>query len=187
MKDVFMLVDENYIDFVDSHGNYTLAAYVNTYDNLFVVRSFSKFFGMPGIRLGYGIGSSTIVERLEDYRPPWKVNAFAIIAAEAALKDKEYIEETRKLIRVERERMINMLKEISVLHVFPSQTNFLLVKILDGRFSAGELKEKLAVKGILIRDCSDFRNLDKSYFRVTIRKYNENLMLFKALKEVFNF
>lgn len=186
-KGCSVLVDENYIDFSDLHDNYTLAAYVNFYDNLFVVRSFSKFFGMPGIRLGYGIGSPKTLEQLEDYRQPWGVNSLAFFAAEAALKDRRYIEETRKLICVERERMVNMLKEISVLHVFPSQTNFLLLNILNGGISASDLKEKLALKGILIRDCSNFRNLGQSYFRVSVRKYDENLVLFKALKEAFNF
>lgn len=183
-RGVYVIVDENYIDFVDKIEDYTLAHYVNKYENLFVVRSFSKFFGMPGIRLGYGIGCKEIIQALEGFRQPWCVNSLAIIAAREALKDKEYIKKTRNEIREKREQLASLLKETGVLKVFPSEANFLLVKILRDDITAGDLKEKLAEKGILIRDCRDFPGLDESHFRVTVRSNEENLILSYALKEI---
>ncbi|MEM2953530.1 MAG: threonine-phosphate decarboxylase CobD [Candidatus Bathyarchaeia archaeon] len=183
-KNVYVLIDENYIDFINLCKNYTVAPYVHKYDNLFVVRSFSKFFGMPGLRLGYGIGASKLIQSLENFRQPWNVSAPSLIAAQAALKDASFIEKTKKYMSREREKFAKMLKEIKALKVFPSETNFLLVRILDGYMTAKELKEKLAEKGILIRSCEDFCGLDERYFRVSVRKTKENLMLVQALKTI---
>ncbi|MEM2703029.1 MAG: histidinol-phosphate transaminase, partial [Candidatus Bathyarchaeia archaeon] len=183
-RDVYVIVDENYIDFVDPIEDYTLAHHVDRYENLFVVRSFSKFFGMPGIRIGYGIGHKKIVESLEAIRQPWCVNSLALIAAREALRDKEYIRKTKEYIRRERGQLSKLLKETGMFYVFPSETNFLLVKILKKEITARKLKEKLAEKGILIRDCSDFPGLDKSYFRITVRKAEENLTFIDTLKGI---
>lgn len=183
-RNVYVIVDENYIDFVDPIEEYTLTHHVNEYENLFVVRSFSKFFGMPGLRIGYGIGPKKLIQSLETIRQPWCVNSLALIAAKETLNDKEYIKKTKEHIRKEREQLTKMLKETSMFHVFPSETNFLLVKILKSEVTARNLKEKLAEKGILIRDCGDFPGLDESYFRITVRNAEENLTLINALKEI---
>jgi threonine-phosphate decarboxylase len=185
-RNVYVIVDENYIDFVDPIEEYTLAHYVNKYENLFVVRSFSKFFGMPGIRIGYGIAHKKLVESLEAIRQPWCVNSLALIAAREALRDKEYIRKTKEYIQREREQFSKLLKETGVFYVFPSETNFLLVKILKKGITAGKLKEKLAEKGILIRDCGDFPGLDQSYFRITVRSAGENLTLIDVLKGILS-
>lgn len=185
-RNVYVIVDENYIDFVDPIEGYTLAHHVNEYENLFVVRSFSKFFGMPGLRIGYGIGHKKIIQSLEAVRQPWCVNSLALIAARETLKDKEYIKKTKKHIRREREQLTKLLKEANMFHIFPSETNFLLVKILKKGITARNLKEKLAEKGILIRDCGDFPGLDESYFRITVRNTEENLTLLNALKVILS-
>lgn len=184
-KDIHILVDENYIDFINLCQDYTVAPYVHKYDNLFVVRSLSKFFGMPGLRLGYGIGASKLIQSMENFRPPWNASCPALIAAQAALEDIRFIEKAKKYMERERLKFAGMLDKISALKVFPSETNFLLVKILDKRTTALELKEKLAEKGILIRSCEDLHGLDETYFRISVRKANENLMLVQALKTIF--
>ncbi|MEM0313740.1 MAG: histidinol-phosphate transaminase [Candidatus Bathyarchaeia archaeon] len=185
-KNIYVIVDENYMDFISPSQDYTVTNQVHKYLNLFVLRSFSKFFGMPGLRLGYGIANKEIIELLEDLRVPWNVNVLSIIAGQAALKDKPYIEETKIYIKRERERLKTMLSEAGPFKVFPSEVNFLLVKILNKEVTAGELKDKLAKRGILIRSCEDFRGLGDSYFRVSIRKAEENIMLVQALKEIMN-
>jgi threonine-phosphate decarboxylase len=161
----------------------TLAPYVNEYDNIFVVRSLSKFFGSPGIRFGYGIGNQEFVSVLEDLRYPWSINSLAACATEAALKDTDFIAKTRSLIAKEKKQLAKMLEETGYLKVFPSQTNFLLVKILNQKITSPCLKQKLAEKGILIRDCSTFCGLDDSYIRVTVRGFSENQKLIEAVKE----
>lgn len=183
-KNVHVMVDENYMDFISPSQDYTVTHKVNKYLNLFVLRSFSKFFGMPGLRLGYGIANKEIIGLLEDLRIPWNVSVLSIIAGQAALKDKPYIEETKTYIKRERERLTAMLSEAGPFKVFPSEVNFLLVKILNSEITARELKDRLAERGILIRSCEDFRGLGDSYFRVSVRKAEENIMLVQTLKEI---
>lgn len=183
-KNVFVFVDENYIEFVDSVESATLVPYVKEYDNIFVVRSLSKFFGSPGIRLGYGIGNPEFVSVLEDLRYPWSINSLAACATEAALKDIDFIAKTRSLIAKEKKQFVAMLEEIGCLKVFPSETNFLLVKILNKKITSTKLKEELTKKRILIRDCSTFVGLDDSYFRVTVKEVKNNLKLIEAMREI---
>lgn len=184
-RDIQVLVDENYMDFVEQRRNYSVSRYVHEYDNLLVLGSFSKFFGMPGIRIGYGMGNPELINVIEDHLIPWNVNALSIIAAAAALEDWEFIENTRRYIRLERERLEGMLKQIRGLKVYPSSTNFLLLKILDEEITARQLQEKLAEENMLIRNCEDFHGLNDKYFRISVRSVEENNRLVEALKKVF--
>jgi threonine-phosphate decarboxylase len=182
-KNVIVSVDENYIEFAEKGQENTMAGYAKKYENLFVIRSVTKFYGMPGIRLGYGIATESLIDTLQTVRQPWSINSLAGYATLAAFKDMEFIENTKRTIAEERVRFAGMLSEIDGLHVFPSVTNFLLVKILSEKVTATNLKEELAKEGLLIRDCSTFMGLDNSYFRVTVRAYKENLALFEAVKK----
>jgi histidinol-phosphate/aromatic aminotransferase/cobyric acid decarboxylase-like protein len=117
-------------------------------------------------------------------RYPWSINSLAACATEAALRDADFIIKTKNTIGKERKQLIKMLAEIDDLKVFPSETNFLLVKILNKKIKSTTLKEELMKKGILIRDCSSFIGLDDSYFRITVREFKNNLKLIEALKEI---
>jgi len=184
-KDVILSVDENYIEFTGKTQDTTMAGYVKKYENLFVIRSVTKFYGMPGIRLGYGIAAEKLVDMLQVDRQPWSINTLAGFATLAAFKDKEFIENTKRTIAKEKAQFTKMLSEIGGLHVFPSETNFLLVKILNNKLTSTSLRERLAQEGILIRDCSTFVGLDDSFFRVTVRSPDENAKLSAAVKGVF--
>ena len=184
-KGIILSVDENYIEFTDKEQETTLAGYVKKYDNLFVIRSVTKFYGMPGIRFGYGIASENLIDELQTVRQPWSINSLAGFAALAAFKDTEFIENTKRTIAKERVQFAKMLSEIGELHVFPSETNFLLVKILNSKLTSTRLKELVAEEGILIRDCSTFVGLDDSFFRVTVRSFKDNLVLVNTLKKAF--
>ncbi len=183
-KNVIVSVDENYIEFAEKGQHNTMVGYVTKYENLFVIRSVTKFYGMPGIRFGYGIATESLIDALQTVRQPWSINSLAGYVTLAALKDTEFIENTKQTIAKERTQFSKMLGEIDGLYVFPSVTNFLLVKILLKKATATILKEKLAKEGILIRDCSTFMGLDSRYFRVTVRAFEENLKLVKAVKGI---
>lgn len=183
-KDVIVSVDENYIEFAEKGQDATMVGYVKQYENLFVIRSVTKFFGMPGIRFGYGIAAESLIDTLQTVRQPWSINSLAGYAVLAAFKDTEFIENTKRTITKERAQFAKMLSEIGGLHVFPSETNFLLVKIVNKNVTSTILKEELAKEGILIRDCSTFVGLDDSYFRVAVRSSKENLKLIKTLKDI---
>jgi len=183
-KDIIFSVDENYIEFAEKGQDNTMAGYAKKYENLFVIRSVTKFYGMPGIRFGYGIAAESLIDTLQTVRQPWSINSLAGYATLAAFKDTAFIENTKRTIAEERGQFAKMLNEIGGLHVFPSETNFLLVKILNPKVTATMLKEKMAKEGVLIRDCSTFVGLDNTYFRVTVRSSKENRKLIKTLRDV---
>ena len=183
-KNIVVSVDENYIEFAEKGQDTTLVGYVKNFENLFVIRSVTKFYGMPGIRLGYGIVGENLLDKLETVRQPWSINSLAGIATLAAFNDKEFIENTKRTIAKERALFAQMISEIKEFHVYPSVTNFLLVKILDKKTTATALKKDMAKDGILIRDCSTFVGLDDNYFRVTVRAPSENVKLVKTLKAI---
>jgi threonine-phosphate decarboxylase len=182
-KDIIVSVDENYIEFAGKGQEATLAGYVKKYKNLFVIRSVTKFYGMPGIRFGYGIATESLIDTLQTVRQPWSINSLAGYATLAAFNDTEFIEKTKCTIAKKRAQFAKMLSGIGGLHVFPSETNFLLVKILNPKFTSSMLKGQMAKEGILIRDCSTFVGLDDSYFRVTVRSSRDNLKLIETLKK----
>jgi threonine-phosphate decarboxylase len=183
-KDVILSVDENYIEFTGKAQDTTMAGYVKKYENLFVIRSVTKFYGMPGIRLGYGIAGEGLIDTLQVDRQPWSINSLAVCATLAAFKDTEFTENTKRTIAKERAQFAEMLREIGGLYVFPSETNFLLVKILNKKITSTILKKEMARERILIRDCSTFVGLDETYFRVTVRSLRDNLKLVKTLRKV---
>ena len=183
-KDVIVSVDENYIEFAEKGQETTMASYVKKYENLFVIRSVTKFYGMPGIRLGYGLATESLIDTLQTVRQPWSINSLAGYATLAAFKDTEFIENTKRTIAKERANFAKMLNEVGGLQAFPSVTNFLLVKILNSNVTSTALKERMAEDGLLIRDCNTFVGLDDSYFRVTVRSSEDNLRLVKALSAV---
>ena len=185
-KDIIFSVDENYIEFADKGQETTLAGMVKEYENLFVIRSVTKFYGMPGIRLGYGIAAPKLISKLENVRLPWSINSLAGYVTLAAFNDKEFIENTKRTIAKERAQLTKNLNEIDSLQVYPSVTNFVLVKIKNRKITSTKLKEMLAKEHILIRDCCTFTGLDDSYFRVTIRSAKDNQKLTETIKQILS-
>jgi threonine-phosphate decarboxylase len=181
-RNVLVLMDEDFIEFVDE--DISMVGEVKNYKNLFILRSFTKIFGLTGLRVGYGVACKEIINLLFKGKIPWNVNCIAQAAAIAALQDVEYLEETRKLIREEREFLLDELKRIHGLRVFPAHANFILIDIRQTGFTAAQLKEAMLKHGILIRDCSSFKGLDEYYIRVAVRTRHENERLLAALRSV---
>jgi threonine-phosphate decarboxylase len=183
-KNVIFSVDENYIEFAEKGQETTLVGLVKDYENLFVIRSVTKFYGMAGIRLGYGIATRNLVEKVENVKMPWSINSLASCATLAAFDDTDFIENTKRTIVKERVELSKNLSEIEGLQVYPSVTNFLLVRITNRRITSTKLKELLAKEHMLIRDCCTFVGLDDSYFRVTIRSSKDNAQLVQSIKQI---
>lgn len=179
-----MVVDEAFMDFLSQEKDYTLIwkAIKNKY--LIVLRTFTKIFALPGLRIGYLVAHKEIVSELKGHRLPWSVNAFAQIAAEVVLDAKEHIRKTREFIEKEREFLFREIGRIKGLRPYSSVVNFLLVRIEKNNMTASSLAKKLLRYGILIRDCSNFRSLGHKFIRIAVRSHNENLYLLKHLKEV---
>jgi threonine-phosphate decarboxylase len=185
-KDIIFSVDENYIEFADKGEETTLVGMVKEYENLFVIRSVTKFYGMAGIRFGYAIAAGNLIDKLETVRQPWSINGLAGAVTLAAFNDTEFIKNTKQTIAKERATLAKSLGEIEGLHVYPSVTNFLLVKIQNPKITSTMLKELLAKERILIRDCCTFMGLDDHYFRVTVRSARDNQQLVKKIKQILN-
>ena len=159
----YVVVDEAYIEF---SGKSTVKL-LKDYENLIVVRSFSKFFGLAGMRIGYIIASESIAKVIEKIRNPFAISQLACISAIEALKNLEYYQRIARMIVEERERMKNALKKRYF--VYDSDANFLLVK-----HEREDLVRELAEKGVLVRDVSGLDGLDGYHFRVTVGRRQEN-------------
>ena len=185
-NNVLVFIDEDYIDFVDDGKRYSMAEYVNEYNNLFVLRSLTKFFGLAGVRIGFGIGSPDLVKILKRVIMPWSVNSLAMFAAAEAVKDTDFIKRSRLLLSKSKRQMLEMFKTIPWLKVYPSETNFLLIEIIQEDLTSTQLAEGLAKNGLLIRDCKDFDGLNNRFFRVTVRRPEENRKLVEQIKSFGN-
>ncbi|MCK4519920.1 MAG: threonine-phosphate decarboxylase [Candidatus Omnitrophica bacterium] len=179
-----LVVDEAFMDFLPNQKDYTLIWRAVKNRKIIVLRSFTKFFALPGLRIGYIVAHKEVVNKLRQCQPPWSVNSLAQLAAELILDDKDYIKKTYKLINKEREFLFEQLTGIEGLKPYPPAANFLLVKIEKAGVTSKFLKEALIKKGILIRDCGNFRNLNNKYIRVAVRSREENLKLLKGFKGI---
>ncbi len=180
----YVVVDEAFMDFVPARDNFSLMATVCSRPNLVVLYSMTKFFGIPGLRLGAAVASADVISRLKKVKDPWSVNAMALLAGEAALKDRGHMADTLKTVREEREYLFYSLSSIPGMKPFPSETNFLLLDISGTGVSSSALVEKLAVAGILVRNCANFHGLDQRFVRVAVKTREENNALLNALTEV---
>ncbi len=179
-----VVVDEAFMDFLPDQKNYTLISKAIKSKKIIVLRTLTKFFALPGLRIGYLITHKNLIAKLKQNLPPWNTNALAQKATELILNDKDYIKKTYKLIEKEKEFLYGQLAKIEALKPYPTVTNFILIKIEKTGLTSKSLRGLLIKKGILIRDCSNFRNLNKKYIRIAVRSHKENLKLLYALKEV---
>lgn len=176
----FMVLDEAFMDFCE---DLSAKQVIINGDNGIVLRSMTKFFGIPGLRLGYSLSSSTLAGHLDAMGGPWSVNTMALAAGTAALHDREHNLQTVNFVRQERRRLVELLSEMKPLRVYPSSANFLLVEI-TGDLTATELRDRLAHQRLLIRDCSNFLGLTPKFFRIAVRTTAENDLLVKALQRI---
>lgn len=185
-KESTLIIDEAFIEFTPNYEQNTMTSLINKYDNLIIVRAATKFFGMPGIRLGYGITKNKVyMENIKKTLEPWNINTAAVIAGNTIFKDKEYIYKSKKWISEERDFLFNKLKEFKELTVFKSNANFHLLKINREDINAYDLKELLINEGILIRVPKGFYKLSNSYFRLAIKDRKSNEFLITKLKKIF--
>ena len=179
----YVMVDETYIEFSDKLHEICSIPLVEKYDNLFVIRGISKFFAAPGLRLGYAICSNDkFLETLKNIQDPWSVNSLATFAGERLFNDKEFIEETKNLISSERQKAFNILSNIKNIKAYPSDSNFILIKLLTDKIKASQIYENLIKQNMLIRDASSFTFLDESYIRFCIMQPEDNKKLFDNLE-----
>ncbi len=171
-----VVVDEAYAEF----SGKTALDLIDEFENLVVVRSLSKFFGLAGMRVGYAIGNAELIEAIEKIRLPFCISEVACRTAIAALQSLDYYNEIKEKIIKERERLVNELKKIKFLEVYPSEANFVLVKVKQDIDVANELEKK----GIIVRNVTGLLGLEGVHIRITVGTEEENNQLINALKEL---
>ena len=179
-----LIVDETFIEFADSEKEISLVNMVEKSKNLFIIRAVTKFFGIPGIRLGYGISSNReLLQKMYDEKEPWTINSFANSASDFIFKEEEYIRKSKEYFSKERVCMINEINKIDGIKAFNSDANFILVRFENRNVL--DVKENLLKRaGLLIRDASNFIGLDSSFARVAIKNHEQNTVLVDALRSV---
>jgi threonine-phosphate decarboxylase len=180
---VRLIIDETFIDWIEEESLKVLAAR-NT--SVIVLRSMTKFFALPGLRVGYAIAHPRFIARLRRQLEPWSVNSIAQAVSVVCVNDAQFIERSRRFMAREHRWFADQLTSVAKIHVFPSQANFLLVKIIERKRTAADVARQLADHNILIRDCANFPGLGKQFFRVAVRRRAENTRLLEMLSFVLN-
>ena len=181
---IFVAVDESFLDFVEDKEDYSVMDLVYKYSNLVIIKSLTKFYAMPGLRIGFGVTvNKDLLKNIDRVTMSWNVNTLASVSAICGLKQDTYNKDSILYVNKEREYLYNSLKDIKELKVFNPSVNFIFFKI-DKDI---DLKIELLKYGILIRSCNNYIGLDDSYYRIAVRTREENEKIISALSKVFDY
>ncbi|MCK5013034.1 MAG: histidinol-phosphate transaminase [Candidatus Omnitrophica bacterium] len=177
-RNILVFIDEAYYEYVNARDYVDSLKLLRSYKNVIVTRTFSKMYGLAGLRIGYGIANAQLIDLLNRIREPFNVNSLAQVAAMVVLKDRAYYRGLAKKVNVQRKYLHESFKKLN-LDFVASRTNFILVKTND---HSGNVAKKLLKKGIIVRDMSVWGL--RRFIRVTIGSAQENKRLIKTLKEI---
>lgn len=178
-KNTKLMIDESFLDFVNEEES--IISLVDTYDHFCVIRSLTKFFSVPGLRLGFLVTShQKLIDNIKQYRESWVVNNFAVSIGKEVFKQSNYINRTRNQMDRERAYLLKELNKFSFIKVYPTSANYILFKLLVDR----PLKEMFLDKGILIRHCNNYKGLSAKFYRVAIKERIHNNQLIQVFKEI---
>ncbi|MGN0393933.1 MAG: pyridoxal phosphate-dependent aminotransferase [Coprococcus sp.] len=184
-NDIFLVVDEEYMEFVKDKDECTSIPLIEEYDNLVVLRNTTKFFAVPGLRLAYAITSNMVFKKaLEIAGFPYPINKMAELAGIEMFRDTEYINESCSTVNTERSLVYAALASCKTIKLYKPAANFILVKLLKEDISAHDVVEYLANKGLHIRSCSDINGLDNKYVRFCFMNPKQNDLLVNTLLEI---
>lgn len=172
-NEIYVVLDECFIEFCEDGES--MLSEIHAYDHLMLVRAFTKIFAVPGVRLGYLVCSSTsLLGRIQRQLPEWNISTFAQMVGVSCTQQENYIGKTVIYVKEERQFLTKELRKMGI-RVFDGEANFLLI------FTEKPLYDLLLKQGILIRDCSNFKGLSKGYYRIAVKRRDENEKLVKAI------
>lgn len=183
-KSVIMVIDEAFMDFIENAEEVSVIKEIGKKENLFILRSLTKFFALPGLRIGCGLGDKKMLEKMNSLREPWTVNILAQEAALEALRDEKYAQEVRRIIWEEKEYLYSELGQIPGIKPYRPSVNYVLLDITATGLTSTQIQEEMAQKGILVRNCNTYPFLGEYYIRVAVRTRPENIHLIEGLKSV---
>lgn len=185
LQNIYLLIDETYVEFSPESDDLTAADLTNRFDNLFILRGTSKFFATPGLRLGYALsGSPELTERLRNIQDPWNINSVAEIVGTVMFTDTEYIRMVRTAMEQEKQYMCDALSSVKGMRIYPVNGNIILAKLPEGSLTSDELFDVLIRQGLMIRSCSTFRTLGDRFIRICFMGHEDNVRLIHAIKSV---
>ncbi|MEK5058062.1 threonine-phosphate decarboxylase [Paenibacillus sp. FSL H7-0326] len=180
-RDVKVVIDEAFIDFIPEHERETLTDSLEPYPNVIVIHSMTKFYAIPGLRLGYAIGHPDIISAMSRKQVTWSVNGLALLAGEACLMENSaYEEQTQACIKEERNRLMSELPALGF-QVYPGVANYLLLETPDG-WNAESLQEAMGKQGILIRNCAMYTGLGDKSVRIAVKGRQDNSRFLEVLR-----
>ncbi len=183
-----VICDEAFLPLVPNGEKESLIPLVSKYPNLIVIRSLTKLFSVPGVRLGYAISSATRLEQWQYWRDPWPVNGLAVSLGLTLMKKdeilKEQVKKVQHWVKEEGRWLHTNLQKLPGITAHPSATNFQLIESND---SLTQFRETLAQKNILLRDCRSFQELGENWLRIGLQKKSDNRKIIKAMREVISY
>ena len=175
-KNIKVVLDECFIEFTNEESALRL---IDEYPNLIIVRSFTKIFAIPSVRIGYMICSDkSFVNEVSEHLPEWNVSGIAEAAGYECTKCAKYVLKSREYTDKEREYLLEELKKLGI-RTFASSANYLLI------YDKKDLYDLLLNQGILIRDCANFRGLEKGYYRIAVKSHEDNMKLIELLRKIY--
>lgn len=181
-KDSFLLLDEAFYEFAPSDYDSIEVFEKEAYKNVAIIRAATKFFSLPGIRLGYACSNRGKVEQLGAIELPWSVNSLADTAGSYIFKDREFIRKSREYIDKEREFLLSELSKISGIRPYTSHTNYILIKLID--FKEGDVFNLFLENGIVVRKCKSFEGLKGDHIRIAVKDRANNEKLLEVFKKM---
>lgn len=183
-----LVIDESFIDFVGNDtlqdNEYSMRSLVNEFDNIIVVHSFTKFYAVPGLRIGAAFSTPQIIDQLNTFIPTWSVNTLAQAYTKSALNDVEYVKRTKQVLREEQHYMYNALNNIAGITVYPPSANFILFHIEQEGVTADSINEALTKHKMIVRNCDSYMGLNSQWVRVAIKDHDNNVRLVETLTDI---
>ncbi len=177
---VWLIVDETFADYCQERSVLPLASSLS---RVVVLRSLTKFYGLPGLRVGYAVARDSVVRKLRGALPPWSVNAMGQVAALAALHDTAHARKSLQFVMKERTRLAGLLAGLPGCTVFPAHANFIFMELPRG-WQARKMTERLRREGLLIRDCSTVPGANARSIRIAVRQPRDNDRLIQSLSRL---
>ncbi len=179
----FFIIDEAFIDFVDGRPS-AIPFIAQGLHNIVVLRSLTKFYAIPGLRLGYAVAAADTAAALNRQLPPWRLNTLAAVIGSKIIADDKYGQTSRDLVTRLRQELLEGLKILPRIKVFAGTANYLLLKVNSGEPNAEQIAQQLLLQGIALRRCDNFAGLDGRFLRIAVRNERDNECLLVALNKI---
>jgi len=183
-SNTYVVVDESFIDFLPNDDVYTCRQLLTRYPNLIILHSLTKFYAIPGLRLGFALANPELTKLLHRGKDPWNVNTLAQKAGVTALSDYTYQQLSKEFMKKNKMDLYHSLLAIPGLKPYLPSVNFILINITETNMTGKELQQAMATHNILIRECSNYPGLSSEYIRIAVKQPEENNKLIETFKKV---